>query len=463
MKNFVNSIFLVMLFVAFNMRGTESPQLQNDEQQIEKGVRAVMWAYPLFQMMSRYEIMTDPVNCRNRLRGSAPEGKFHHALYLLNPLDRIISCPNNDNWYEPAYLDLDKTNYLLILPPIADRYYSFTFFDQWTHVFKIINSKTFNGKEQRFIIARDSYQPSEEEKPWTILSPTPIVWVLGRILAKEGEDVSAIRDIQENLTLIPFVIPDTTVIHPLAPHVAETPNAAVFYNRVGRYLSRCGHIPENKIDYYEWFKSIGCTEQGLTLAAQAPENFKILTQIHDKAIERATKAFFSDGEFVNGWVTSFNCGNVVDNDALCAGFAYKSLGALTVEECVYFRANKDCEKKQLTGKEQYVLHFDADNLPPVDAFWSISLYDQHNFFVPNEINRFSIGDRTTGCIYNQDGSLDIIIQHGKPADFPRLNWLPSPAENFYIILRLYHPRQIVYDRKYLPPLIRRIAADGAIN
>ena len=125
---------------------------------------------------------------------------------------------------------------------------------------------------------------------------------------------------------------------------------------------------------------------------------------------------------------------------------------------MYFRAIPEGEP--FNGRNQYVLHFEKDGLPPVDAFWSLTMYrvkeDMRSFLVENQINRYSVGDRTKGLKYNGDGSLDIYIQHDSPGPDKESNWLPAPANSFRLSLRAYQPRKELLEGEYFPPQIRRV-------
>lgn len=103
------------------------------------------------------------------------------------------------------------------------------------------------------------------------------------------------------------------------------------------------------------------------------------------------------------------------------------LGANVDEEAIYPRAFTDEQGNQLNGKYKYILHFEKDQLPPVEAFWSITMYGADFFLVPNEINRYAIAEYTMGLEYNEDGSLDIYIQKDRPIN-NESNWLPAQKE-----------------------------------
>jgi len=119
--------------------------------------------------------------------------------------------------------------------------------------------------------------------------------------------------------------------------------------------------------------------------------------------------------------------------------AYLGLGALATSEAVYAAAHYDEKQEPLDGQRSYTMRFEADDLPPADAFWSVTLYDADRFLYPNEIRRHAIGDRTPGLKRAADGSLELSLSHARPADTS--NWLPAPAGRFYLILRMYYPRE----------------------
>jgi hypothetical protein len=117
-------------------------------------------------------------------------------------------------------------------------------------------------------------------------------------------------------------------------------------------------------------------------------------------------------------------------------------------EAMYPKALEDLDGDLLTGENKYVIHFDAGKIPPVDAFWSVTMYNSKFLLVDNEIDRYNIGDRTPELKYNDDGSLDIFIQYEAPEDTS--NWLPAPADGFYLINRLYNPQESALNGDWVP-------------
>jgi len=136
--------------------------------------------------------------------------------------------------------------------------------------------------------------------------------------------------------------------------------------------------------------------------------------------------------------------------------ALVGLGANQPQDAIYPLNMVDAEGKPMDGANKYVLHFEQAELPPVNAFWSVTMYDAEGFQVANTLERFAIGDRDT-LKYNGDGSLDIYIQHESPGEDKECNWLPSPAQGVLgLTMRLYAPKAQALDGRWAPPAIARV-------
>lgn len=156
---------------------------------------------------------------------------------------------------------------------------------------------------------------------------------------------------------------------------------------------------------------------------------------------------------VNGWTTMFGCGEPGNNILRRAACSVIFLGPINVpQEAMYWTTSKDGAGHTLNGRHAYLLHFPAGQLPPNHAFWSLTMSDAKNRFVPNPIHRYSLGDRS-GLVPNADGSVDIYIQNAAPAGH-QSNWLPAPSGSFILWLRAYLPGQTILDGEYrVPPVV----------
>ena len=139
--------------------------------------------------------------------------------------------------------------------------------------------------------------------------------------------------------------------------------------------------------------------------------------------------------------------------------ALVGFGANQPEDAIYPLTLLMRDGKPLLGQHKYVLHFSKEEIPPVNAFWSVTMYDEAGFQVANPLNRFAIGDRDA-LKYNADGSLDLYLQHDDPGPDKEPNWLPSPPTGTLgVTMRLYAPKPQALDGRWNPPAIKRV--DGA--
>jgi hypothetical protein len=151
------------------------------------------------------------------------------------------------------------------------------------------------------------------------------------------------------------------------------------------------------------------------------------------------------------WVMASRNGRYGSAYLARAVVAYIGLGALAPDEALYAAGHFDADGQLFDGRQHYTLRFGPDELPPADAFWSVTLYAADRYLYPNPLARHAIGDRSRGLRHDPDGALTLALSHDAPAD--PCNWLPAPAGRFYLVLRLYHPREDVRGWR-IPPLRR---------
>jgi hypothetical protein len=162
---------------------------------------------------------------------------------------------------------------------------------------------------------------------------------------------------------------------------------------------------------------------------------------------------------VNGWTINYDGPRFGDDYLLRSAVAKDQIYVTVPEEALYPVAKVDADGLPLSGEHAYRLTFAAGALPPVDAFWSTTMYSRDaRPLVPNPIDRYAIGDRTAGLETEADGSLAIRIQHGEPPSGARANWLPAPRGPFHLIMRLYVPRASALDGTWVPPPVERVPA-----
>jgi hypothetical protein len=160
-------------------------------------------------------------------------------------------------------------------------------------------------------------------------------------------------------------------------------------------------------------------------------------------------------EKVNGWVIRRGLGEYGTDYARRAQTALVSLGANLDADSVAPRATVDEQGRPLNGHHRYRMHFAPGELPPVRGFWSLTVYNDKQFFVDNPIDRYAIGDRDD-IAPGPDGSVDILIQHDEPGPNLESNWLPAPTGSFNVTLRAYWPEQSILNGSWTPPPLTRL-------
>jgi hypothetical protein len=161
------------------------------------------------------------------------------------------------------------------------------------------------------------------------------------------------------------------------------------------------------------------------------------------------------GESVNGWSLAYDMGRYGTRYAYRAAWTLVGVGGNLLEDAFYPTTIVDADGDDLSGDNRYELTFPGDQIPPAEAFWSITMYDAESYLVDNEIDRYMLGDRSD-LTYGSDGSLTIYLQKDRPAGDQLMNWLPAPDGRFRLALRLYVPKQQVIDREWVPPPVNKV-------
>jgi hypothetical protein len=183
---------------------------------------------------------------------------------------------------------------------------------------------------------------------------------------------------------------------------------------------------------------------------------KALSGVPKAGVKQIAAAFAGAGKDINGWVFTTKTGIYGDDYLQRAVIAYFGLGANRPQDAVYPTSEVDADGKPYTGKNKYVLHFPKGQLPPVEGFWSLTMYNAAYFFVDNKLNRYTLSQRNA-LKKNADGSVDLYVQHENPGPDKESNWLPAPEDSFVLMLRLYWPQETapsILDGSWKPPAMK---------
>ncbi len=431
------------------------------------GIEAYVYFYPLISMDITRRISTNvPPGAR---AGFGPANAFQHMKAFPDANFREVVRPNFDTLYSSAWLDLTKEPVVITAPDTAGRYYLLPMLDMWSDIFASPGKRTSGTGAGQWAIVPPGWSgdlPSGVER---IDAPTRHVWVIGRTQTNGPADYAAVHAIQAGYTITPLsqwgktlqaptFKPDPTVDMKTPPLIqVDTMPAAAYFAYAARLMNdnpphatdwsqiarlrRIGIEPGKPFDMTRLAPAV---QAGLAKAPEAAQ-----------AIMAAKKPTLA--KVVNGWQMNVETMGVYGNSYLKRAIvAQVGLGANQPEDAIYPLCVTDADGKPLVGEATYVLRFEKSELPPANAFWSITMYDQQGFQVANPLNRFAIGDRDA-LVYNADGSLEILIQAESPGKDRESNWLPSPKSGVLgVTMRIYAPRAEALDGRWAPPAIRRV-------
>ncbi|MBN2253678.1 MAG: DUF1254 domain-containing protein, partial [Kosmotogaceae bacterium] len=355
---------------------------------------------------------------------------------------------------------------IIQIPAICERYYSLQFVDMYTHNFAYAGTRTTGcGARTLMVAGPKSSAEVPESVDEVFTSEGNFVLCLARISINPeipGE-LDAIHKIQESFLIQPLSsfcgceAPEPVRMGAFPVFRQERAESAGFIYYLNFLLGQLEIHPSEKA-LIERFSLIGI---GPNLPFdEADLNSEIRAAI-EQGIEDAIQIILSPGELLgitkNGWsLTKRVFGNrnqMQGKYEIRASAAYVGLYGNDLEETYYPISYADADGESYDGsRNNYLIHFESNEIPPVGpgGFWSITIYDEDQFMVSNPINRYSIGDRSR-LLYNDDGSLDIYIQHDSPGVDLENNWIPAPDGTFSLSLRMYLPSPRALDPLYCPP------------
>lgn len=446
-------------------------QTQNrprEDEQLKLGVDAYVYGFPLVLMDVTRRVQTAVSQAGPR---KAPVNQFVHVPAFPNPAFTAVVSPNADTLYSSAWLDLTREPIVLSVPEMGKRYYLMQLLDAWTNAFAVPGTRTTGNQKGNFAVVGPAWQGKLPEGLREFKSPTNRVWLIGRTQTNGKADYAAVHAIQKQYKLTPlsawgkaYAPPDTV---PVAADVDLTTrpveqvfrmDAATFFARLNA-LMRDNPPADADANAIMRFAAIG-------IAPGKAFDLKKLDQDVVSMLERSVRlaparivaqARQPRGKNANGWrkLPDNTADFGTDYDAR-AVVALIGLGANLVADAVYMRATVDADGQPLDGRNRYQIRFEKRQLPPVNAFWSITLYNAKQAFVANPINRYAIGDRDNLPL-GDDGALTLFVQHDSPDGDKAVTWLPAPQGAFNLMLRLYWPKQQILDGVWKAPAIQRLA------
>jgi len=413
-------------------------------------MEAYVFGYPLVTMETTRRVMTNvaaPEGTR------APMGHLIRARSYPDASFRDVTAPNADTLYTTVWLDVGKEPWILSLPDAGGRYYLMPMLDGWTEVFQVPGKRTTGTKAQTYAITGPGWQGTLPEGVVRYDSPTNLVWVLGRIYCTgTPEDYAAVHALQDAVSVVPLsaygrsYTPPPGKVDPgidMKTPVREQVNALgieAYFSLLAELLA--GNPPAAAdAPMVEKLAKLGIVAgRPFELAKLGPEAAQALETVPQEAFAKIMGAFASVGTRQNGWEFTTRTGIYGTDYLTRALITAIGLGANRPQDAVYPTSEKDAQGQPYSGASRYVMRFAKGQLPPAEAFWSLTMYDGDYFFVDNPLDRYTLSSRNQ-LAANPDGSIDLYLQHESPGPDKESNWLPAPAGRFVPMLRLYWPRE----------------------
>jgi hypothetical protein len=471
-------VLLALVFIAFARSHTTAQQgaaaapLTADEASAI-ATDAYIYGYPLVTVEMTRRVVTN-IAAPSGLH--APVGQFARSKEYPTTAFKDVTAPNVDTLYSSAFLDLSKEPYVLSIPDADGRYFAFSMLDGWTTVFQVPGKRTTGTKAQKYAIAGPGWSGTLPDGVTEYKSPTNMVWIIGRIYCSgTPADYKAVHALQDKLGLVPlsaygkrYTPPAGTVDksidmdRPVRDQVNKL-DAGAYFKLLASLMKDNPATPEDAPIVAQMAKIGLVPGQDFDLSKLDPSVAKALADVPKAGQQKIAGYMTKAGRVENGWVI-FGKTGIYGTDYLDrATVTWYSLGANRPQDAIYPTSESSAQGKPYDGANKYVLHFDkGEPLPPVNGFWSLTMYDAQYFFVANPLNRYpssrggrSLSQRNT-LKHNADGSVDLYIQNESPGAAKESNWLPVPKGRFVLMLRLYWPKETppsIIDDTWKPPAV----------
>ena len=396
----------------------------------------------------------------------APVNQFAHRRFPAAPSEKDDHHPHADCLRSSAWLDLRREPVVLSVPRIGS-FYLMSLFSGWYEIFASVGTRTRGDSAADYLIVGPRTSDRAPEVFEAILAPTDMVWIDGYFEVGAAEDIGQIHVLQDQFRLTPLSQWASPAVRRSGPFPADefstmSPQEKValldgsrFYSLLARLLernppqdddagliaeaSRIGFVPGAKFEFEKLSSSVAVSMNNAVFAAQ---------QEIVAAESTITPAF-------NNWWVHTHPGRFHTRYLKRAAAALSGTGGALVQDVMCFHAEVDFEGDVLRGTNRYVLAFAKNAIPPVDCFWSLTLYNSQNALVQNYIHRYTIQDRDH-LRYEPDGSLVLHIQHDWPGETRDTNWLPAPKDTFSLVFCLYAPKPDAIEGRWQVPAVMRI-------
>ena len=422
-----------------------------------------------FPLVDSYRIQYAYFQDKSSPEYKAPWNTLYNTARVYTPADTAIQTPNSDTPYSFIGMDLRAEPLVLTVPAIEkDRYYSIQLIDAYTFNFDYIGSRATGNDAGSYLIAGPNWNgeaPAGIKK--VIKAETQFVLALYRTQLFNPEDIENVKKIQAGYkaqTLSSFLgqpapaaAPAIDFIKPLSP--ADEKKSLEFFNILNFILQFCPTDP-SETELMQRFAKIGVG------AGQSFDASKL-----SPAIQTAMGQGIGDA-----WAALGDLKTQIDQGKVSVGalfgtraylknnYLYRMIAAAlgiygnSVQEAMYPPYGVDAQGQKLNGANKYTVHFPAGQLPPANAFWSLTMYElPASLLVANPLNRYLLNSpMLPQFIKDADGGITFYVQNESPGKDKEPNWLPAPKGNFTVFMRIYWPKEAALDGTWKKPPMEKM-------
>ena len=469
MRQFLYALALGLIFLPALTTGAKAI---TEEEAHAIGVEAYLYFYSPITMDLTRKQLTNQEPTPGGIGG--PMNSFANVGAFPTADMRVVVRPNFDTLYSSGWLDLTKEPMVVSAPDTDGRYYLLPMLDMWTNVFASPGWRTTGTEAGNFLVTPPGWTGKVPDGTTQIVAPTPYVWIIGRTKTDGPADYDAVHKIQAGYKITPLsqwggeptapeVKIDPSIDMKTPPKIqVDTMPADKYFAYAAELLKlQPPHITDQPI--LARLKRIGFeVGKSFDLDQADPAVQKGLASAPEDAQKLMAWKVPTLARIANGWSMNTDTMGVYGNYYLKRAIVTQlGLGANLPEDAIYPLNLADDTGKPLDGASNYVLHFDKGQTPPVNAFWSVTLYDPQGFQVANPLSRFAVSSWMPFKT-NADGSLDLHFQNESPGADKEANWLPAPKGPFNLTMRLYAPKSDALTGKWNPPPVMKAPATSTL-
>lgn len=409
------------------------------------------------------------------LRG--PMGQFINVKRYPPGDYRGVSAPNADTLYSAAWLDLGAEPWVLRYPDMGQRYFLFPMYSLWMPVIFSGGSRTTGEKAHTFLLSGPGWSGEVPEGMTHVTVPTRYMLILARTYADGTEaDYKAVNALQAHYDVRPLSAwgKDDYIYKapPFDPNpgfsLTDKPQQVIlgfgtegYFDRMAKLMCKDAPAAAEDAPMLAEMAKIGLEPcKNFDLKALGPDVAAALATLPQDALKKIGDNQPSLGVELNGWTVTKGVGAYGTDYMKRAVVAAFGWPANLQEDAVYPYTLKDADGQSLSGEYKYTLTFAKGQEPPVNGFWSITMYeiDKGWWFVPNELNKFTVSPRNN-LVPNADGSVTLYFQTTSPGKEKDANWLPAPKGEFLPMLRMYWPKETtpsILNGSWTPPKVVKV-------